>query len=117
MCIKQRISHAVAHLYPFRTHILRKPSVNIAYQHLNFKANIVRTSGFNQKYRVNNIFTRANTRHTRERHFDISLGKIAARKTLLAHLSRRLIGELIVYEGIRRPSVCQHFQTTSPLKP
>ena len=23
----------------------------------------------------------------------------------LAHLSRRLIGELIVYEGIRRPSV------------
>ena len=40
----------------------------------------------------------------------------------LAHLSRRLIGELIVYEGIRRPSVvrhpsvCQHFQTTSPLK-
>ena len=40
---------------------------------------------------------------------------------LLAHLSRRLIGELIVYKGIRRPSVhpsvCQHFQTTSPLKP
>ena len=35
----------------------------------------------------------------------------------LAHLSRRLIGELIVYKGIRRPSVCQHFQTTSPLKP
>ena len=34
----------------------------------------------------------------------------------LAHLRRRLIGELIVYEGIRRPSVCQHFQTTSPLK-
>ena len=26
-------------------------------------------------------------------------------KVLLAHLSRRLIGELIVYEGIRRPSV------------
>ena len=24
---------------------------------------------------------------------------------LLAHLSRRLIGELIVYKGIRRPSV------------
>ena len=24
---------------------------------------------------------------------------------VLAHLSRRLIGELIVYEGIRRPSV------------
>ena len=40
----------------------------------------------------------------------------------LAHLSRRFIGELIVYEGIRRPSVvrpsvCQHFQTTSPLNP
>ena len=25
--------------------------------------------------------------------------------SLLAHLSRRLIGELIVYKGIRRPSV------------
>ena len=41
---------------------------------------------------------------------------------LLAHLSRRLIGELLVYKGIRRPSVRpsvvrQHFQTTSPLKP
>ena len=42
---------------------------------------------------------------------------------LLAHLSRRLTGELIVYTGIRRPSVVrpsvvrQHFQTTSPLKP
>ena len=40
----------------------------------------------------------------------------------LAHLSQRLIGELIVYTGIRRlsvvrPSVRQHFQTTSPLKP
>ena len=40
----------------------------------------------------------------------------------LAHLSRRLIGELIVYKGIHRPSVVrpsvrQHFQTTSPLKP
>ena len=41
----------------------------------------------------------------------------------LAHLSQRLIGELIVYEGIRRPSlrrpsvVRQHFQTTSSLKP
>ena len=35
----------------------------------------------------------------------------------LAHLSQRLIGELIVCEGICRPSiVCQHFQTTS-LKP
>ena len=38
-------------------------------------------------------------------------------KYVLAHLSRRLIGELIVYEGIPRPSVCQHFQTTSSLKP
>ena len=27
------------------------------------------------------------------------------KKSLLAHLSRRLIGELIVYKGIRRPSV------------
>ena len=44
----------------------------------------------------------------------------------LAHLSRRLIGELIVYQWLRRPSsvVCrpssvvrQHFQTSSPLKP
>ena len=40
---------------------------------------------------------------------------------LLPHLSRMLIGELIEYEGIRRPSVvrlsvCQHFLTTSPLK-
>ena len=26
-------------------------------------------------------------------------------RLFLAHLSRRLIGELIVYEGIRRPSV------------
>ena len=26
-------------------------------------------------------------------------------ESFLAHLSRRLIGELIVYEGIRRPSV------------
>ena len=45
---------------------------------------------------------------------------------LLAHLSRRLIGELIVYQSlrrpsvrpsVRRPSVRQHFQTSSPLKP
>ena len=33
------------------------------------------------------------------------------------YLSRRLIGELIVYQSLRRPSVCQHFQTSSPLKP
>ena len=38
---------------------------------------------------------------------------------LLAHLSRRLIGELLVYRGIRRPSSVrrQHFQMTSSLKP
>ena len=36
----------------------------------------------------------------------------------LAHLSRRLIGELLVYRGICHPSVRrQHFQTTSSLKP
>ena len=39
----------------------------------------------------------------------------------LAHLSRRLLGELLVYQWLRRPSVrpsvCQHFQTSSPLKP
>ena len=28
-----------------------------------------------------------------------------SKSRLLAHLSRRLIGELIVYKGIRRPSV------------
>ena len=55
----------------------------------------------------------------------VKKGKLLLKKStlvLLAHLSRRLIGELIVYKGIRRPSVrrpsvCQHFQTTSPLKP
>ena len=36
----------------------------------------------------------------------------------LAHLSRRLMGELIVYQSLWHPSVvCQHFQTSSPLKP
>ena len=36
----------------------------------------------------------------------------------LAHLSRRLICELLEYTGISLPSVvCQNFQTTSPLKP
>ena len=36
----------------------------------------------------------------------------------LAHLSRRLTGELIGYPWIRRPSVVRsHFQTSSPLKP
>ena len=34
----------------------------------------------------------------------------------LAHLSRRLLGELLVYQSLHRPSVRQHFQT-SPLKP
>ena len=35
----------------------------------------------------------------------------------LAHLSGRLIGELIVYQWLRRPSgVRKHFQTSSPLK-
>ena len=33
----------------------------------------------------------------------------------LAHLSRRHIGELLVYRGIRRPS--STFQTTSSVKP
>ena len=37
---------------------------------------------------------------------------------LLAHLSRRLRSELLVYQWLRRPSsVRQHFQTSSPLKP
>ena len=49
---------------------------------------------------------------------------------LLAHLSRRLMGELmlisshepfmgklIVYQSLRRPGVRQHFQKSSPLKP
>ena len=41
------------------------------------------------------------------------------RPIFLAHLSRRLMGELIVYQSLRRPSVGpsvrQHFQTSSPL--
>ena len=38
---------------------------------------------------------------------------------ILAHLSRRLIGELIVYGGIHLSVVRrgEHFQMTSPLKP
>ena len=40
---------------------------------------------------------------------------------LLAPVSGRLMGELIVYQSLRHPSlrlsVCQHFQTSSPLKP
>ena len=32
---------------------------------------------------------------------------------LLAHLSRRLIGELLVYRGIRRPSVVRRLSTFS----
>ena len=39
-------------------------------------------------------------------------------KHILAHLSRRLIDELIVYQSLRRPSVVrQHFQTSSPQQP
>ena len=57
---------------------------------------------------------------------DLSKGKRAwigpIHPPLLAHLSRRLMGELIVYQSLRRPSVVrpsvrQHFQTSSPLKP
>ena len=36
-------------------------------------------------------------------------------RSLLAHLSRRLIGELIVYEGIRRPSVRPSVRPSSVL--
>ena len=32
---------------------------------------------------------------------------------LVAHLSRRLIGELLVYRGIRRPSVVRPSSTSS----
>ena len=50
---------------------------------------------------------------------DISLTH--TKHMFLAHLSRRLMGELIVYQSLRRPSVRlsvrQHFQTSSPLKP
>ena len=38
-------------------------------------------------------------------------------ESLLAHLSRRLMGELIVYQSLWRPSVRPQFQTSSPLKP
>ena len=39
-------------------------------------------------------------------------------REFLAHLSRRLMGELIVYQSLRRPSsVRPQFQTSSPLKP
>ena len=37
----------------------------------------------------------------------------AVRYHILAHLSRRLIGELIVYTGIRRPSVVRRPSTFS----
>ena len=36
---------------------------------------------------------------------------------ILAHLNRRLMGELIVYQSPRRPSVRPQFQTYSPLRP
>ena len=57
---------------------------------------------------------------TSSRNFMYGFPMEKSRQVLLAHLSRRLTGELIVhvYTGIRRPSVVrQHFQTTSPLKP
>ena len=37
--------------------------------------------------------------------------------TLLAHLSRRLIGELIVYEGIRRPSTFSNDISSEAMRP
>ena len=42
---------------------------------------------------------------------------LCSSQQFLAHLSRRLMGELIVYQSLPRPSVRQHFQTSSPLKP
>ena len=30
---------------------------------------------------------------------------------------KKVMEELIVYQLLQRPSVCQHFQTSSPLKP
>ena len=35
----------------------------------------------------------------------LDIGPCIERSYFLAHLSRRLIGELLVYRGIRRPSV------------
>ena len=48
--------------------------------------------------------------------------RILGGHSFLAHLSRRLMGELIVYQSLRRPSVVRpsvrpQFQTSSPLKP
>ena len=46
------------------------------------------------------------------------VSELACMTRLLAHLSRRLMGELIVYQSLWRPSVVrQHFQTSSPPKP
>ena len=52
-------------------------------------------------------------------HFFIFTPKVAKSKGIfLAHLSRRLMGELIVYQSLRRTSpVHPQFQTSSPLKP
>ena len=47
----------------------------------------------------------------------VAFNEVFPLSLFLAHLSRRLIGELIVYKGILCPSVRKHFQTTSPLKP
>ena len=55
-----------------------------------------------------------------------SVAHVRQSQLFLAHLSRRLMGELIAYQSlrrpsvrpsVRRPSVCQHFRTSSPLKP
>ena len=52
---------------------------------------------------------------------DLKMARASARciPHLLAHLSQRLMvmGELIVYQSLRRPSVHQHFQTSFSLKP
>ena len=60
------------------------------------------------------------TRHTSSTKKHV---KFPSMHPILAHLSRRLMGELIVYQSIQRPSVvCRssvrpQFQTSSPLKP
>ena len=41
----------------------------------------------------------------------------SALEGFLAHLSRRLIGELIIYEGIRRPSVRRTSVRPSSVRP
>ena len=44
---------------------------------------------------------------------DLFLFSMFAFCHFIAHLSRRLIGELIVYKGIRRPSVVRRLSTFS----